>query len=101
METVACITTYFNPVGYRTRSENFVAFAESLEAQGVPLLTVELAFGDDPFELPASPAVIRLRGRSRLWMKERLINAAVSRLPVQYTAFAWLDGDLLFADRSW
>jgi hypothetical protein len=101
METVACITTYFNPVGYRTRRENHVAFAESLEAQGVTLLTVELALHDDPFELPASPAVVHLRGRSRLWMKERLINAGVARLPAQYTAFAWLDGDLLFADRSW
>ena len=101
MDTVACITTYFNPVGYRTRRENYVAFAESLDAQGIPLLTVELALGDDPFALPGSPAVIRLRGQSRLWMKERLINAAVARLPAQFTAFAWLDCDLLFADRSW
>ena len=101
METVACITTYFNPVGYRTRRENYVAFAQSLEAQGVPLLTVELAFGDDPFELPASPSIIQLRGCSQLWMKERLINAAVSRLPAHYTGFAWLDCDLIFAAGSW
>jgi hypothetical protein len=101
MEAVACITTYFNPVGYRTRRENYAVFARALEAQGVPLLTVELAFGDDPFEIPASPTVLHLRGRSRLWMKERLINAAVSRLPVQCMAFAWLDGDLLFANPSW
>ncbi len=101
MGTVACITTYFNPVGYRTRRENHAVFAESLEAQGVSLLTVELALGDDPFELPVSPNVLQLRGASRLWMKERLINAAVSRLPVHSTAFAWVDGDLLFADPSW
>ncbi len=101
METVACITTYFNPVGYRTRRENYDLFAESLAAQGVPLLTVELALGDEPFELPESPSVIRLRGQSRLWMKERMINVAVSRLPTQSTAFAWLDCDLLFSDRSW
>jgi hypothetical protein len=101
MDTLACITTYYNPVGYRTRRENYAAFAESLEAQGVKLLTVELALGDDRFELPESSAVIRLRGHSRLWMKERLINAAVARLPAQFTAFAWLDCDLLFADRSW
>jgi hypothetical protein len=101
METVACITTYFNPVRYRTRRENHAIFAQSLEAQGVSLLTVELALGDDPFELPVSPNVLHLRGRSRLWMKERLINAAVSRLPVHCTAFAWVDGDLLFADQSW
>jgi hypothetical protein len=101
METVACITTYFNPVQYRTRRDNHALFAESLAAQGVSLLTVELALGDDPFELPASPTVCQLRGRSRLWMKERLINAAVARLPAHCTAFAWVDGDLLFADRSW
>jgi hypothetical protein len=101
MDTIACITTYFNPVGYRTRRENYAAFAASLEAQGVPLLTVELALGDDPFELPASAAVLRLRGRSRLWMKERMINAAGSRLPADCPAFAWIDGDLLFADPAW
>jgi hypothetical protein len=101
MDTVACITTYFNPVGYRTRRENHALFAESLAAQGVPLLTVELAFDDDPFNLPASSSTLHLRGRSRLWMKERLINAAVARLPAQYTAFAWLDDDILFADGSW
>jgi len=101
MERVACIATYFNPVGYRTRRSNHAAFARSLEAQGVPLLTVELALGDDPFELPASPAVLHLRGRSRLWMKERMINAALERLPDHYTAFAWLDGNLLFTDNSW
>jgi hypothetical protein len=101
MEAVACITTYFNPVGYRTRRENYAVFAQALADQGVPLQTVEVALGDDPFELPASPAVLQLRGRSRLWMKERLINAAVRRLPAHCTAFAWLDCDLLFADRDW
>jgi hypothetical protein len=101
MAAVACITTYFNPLRYRSRRENHELFAESLEAQGVPFRTVELAFGDDPFELPPSPQVLHLRGRSQLWMKERLINAAVARLPGDCTAFAWVDGDLLFADPSW
>jgi hypothetical protein len=101
MGTVACITAYFNPAGYRNRRENYAAFAEALEAAGVPLLTVELAFGDDSYDLPESPDTLRLRGRSRLWMKERMINAAVSRLPARYTAFAWLDCDLVFADASW
>jgi hypothetical protein len=101
MDSIVCITTYFNPVGYRTRRENYGVFAEALAAQGVPLVTVEVAFGDDPFELPPSPAVLQFRGRSRLWMKERLINAAISRLPADCTAFAWLDADLLFADDSW
>jgi hypothetical protein len=101
MKPLVCITTYFNPAGYRTRRENYTVFAEALAAQGAPLLTVEVAFGDDPFELSPSPAVLQLRGRSRLWMKERLINAALARLPAECTAFAWLDADLLFADANW
>jgi hypothetical protein len=101
METIACITTYFNPAGYRTRRENFSIFAESLASQGVPLVTVELAFGEDPFELAPSPSVIQLRGRSRLWMKERLINAAVARLPDRFKAFTWIDADVLFGDPEW
>jgi hypothetical protein len=101
MVRVACVTTYFNPAGYRSRLRNYQSFAAALERQGVTLLTAELAVGDDPFQLPGGPGFVRFRGRSRLWMKERLANAAVARLPDGYDAVAWLDGDILFKDDDW
>ena len=59
------------------------------------------AFGDAPFDLPAGPDVIQVRGPDVLWQKERLLNIAVSRLPARARKVAWLDGDLLFADPDW
>src|SRR5262249_16991974 len=92
---------FFNPAGYRSRVENYTVFAEGLARQGANLLTVELAFGDDPFQLPPGAGALRLRGQSVLWQKERLINYALSRLPPDCTAFTWLDCDVLFGEDRW
>jgi hypothetical protein len=52
-------------MGYRRRSANFRVFRERL---GVPLLAVELAYGER-FELGEGDAeiLVRLRGRDVLW----------------------------------
>jgi hypothetical protein len=96
-----CITAYFNPAHYKTRRGNYETFAAPLRAAGIPLLTVECAFGNDPFDLPSRPEVLQVRGRDILWQKERLINLGVSRLPLQATKVAWLDGDILFTNPDW
>lgn len=95
------ITTYFNPCGYRTRRANYDAFAQALRKQKVPLLTVEGAFGDEPFELDRAPGVIQVRAQTLLWQKERLLNLAANWLPSHCTAVAWLDCDIVFDNRSW
>jgi hypothetical protein len=96
-----CITAYFNPAQYRTRPANYARFAAPLREAGIPLLTVECAFGDDPFELPPGPDVVQVRARDVLWQKERLINLGVAHLPPQATQVAWLDGDILFTNPDW
>ncbi|WP_129677916.1 hypothetical protein [Candidatus Chloroploca sp. Khr17] len=96
-----CVTAYFNPAHYRTRPANYARFAAPLRAAGIPLLTVECAFGDDPFELPPGPDVIQVQARDVLWQKERLINLGVSHLPPQAQKVAWLDGDILFTNPDW
>ena len=47
------ITSYYNPLAYRRRRENYRIFRQRLK---VPLLTVELAYGPD-FELWHYPAI--------------------------------------------
>ena len=96
-----CVTAYFNPAHYRTRRANYETFVAPLRAAGIHLLTVECAFGDDPFDLPPGPEVLQVRGRDVLWQQKRLINLGVSRLPPQATKVAWLDGDILFANPDW
>jgi hypothetical protein len=97
------LTTFYNPAGYRTKKENYDRFRSGLAEAGVPLLAVELAFGDAPFELGTDDAelVVQLRGGDVLWQKERLLNIGVRRLPDECDKVAWLDADLLFARSDW
>ncbi len=96
-----CVTAYFNPGHYRTRRTNYELFANPIRAAGIPLLTVECAFGNDLFELPAGPDVLQVRSLHVLWQKERLINLGVANLPSQVTKVAWLDGDIVFTNPDW
>jgi hypothetical protein len=36
-----------------------------------------------------------------MWQKERLLNLAIARIPDDWKAVAWLDGDILFENRNW
>ena len=93
------VTSYFNPMGYRRRRQNYRVFHERLQA---PLATIELSFNGQ-FELGAGDAdlLIQLHGGDVMWQKERLLNLAIARLPAACTAFAWLDCDVVFADDDW
>jgi hypothetical protein len=95
------ITSYFNPCGYETRRRNFELFRAGVERAGVPLLAVECAFGRTPFALGRSRGVVRVRGRSVMWQKERLLNVALSRLPTGCRKVAWVDCDVLFENGTW
>lgn len=95
------VTAYYNPVGYKSRRDNYEIFAHLLRRSGIPMLTVECAFGDQPYDLPESVDVVRVRSASMLWQKERLLNLAISWLPPSCTAVAWLDCDIVFANPNW
>lgn len=68
------ITVYYNPCNYKTRRSTYETFIHTMRTSGINILTVECAFGDDPFVLPVSPDVLKIRSTSLLWQKERLIN---------------------------
>ncbi len=89
------ITTFFNPSGFTSLVNNHTLFASNLKRQGVNLLTVEVAFGSDPFYLEGA---VQVRSPDCMWLKERLINHAISTLPEDCDKFAWLDCDLILPD---
>jgi hypothetical protein len=97
------VTTFYNPAGYTTKAANYARFRHGLTEAGVPLLTVELAFGEAPFELKSGDAdrLIQLRSPDVLWQKERLLNLGIRALPEDCDKVAWLDADLLFARSDW
>lgn len=97
------VTAFFDPVGQPELLANLRVFSQRVRAQGLPLLVVELAFGDRPFQVSDADAdrVERLRSSTVLWHKERLINLGVAALPASCEAVAWLDGDVLFEHDGW
>lgn len=92
------ITSFFNPAGYKANVDNYLVFSKNMKRQGVNLFSIEVAFNNDPFYLPDSHKV---KSNSVMWLKERLINHAVSLLPDNCDAFAWIDADLLFSQDNW
>jgi hypothetical protein len=82
---------------------NLLAFSEGVRRQGLPLLIVELAFGDQPFFVPEAAAdrIVRLRTSTVLWHKERLLNLGLRHLPQECRFVAWLDADVLFENEQW
>lgn len=97
------VTTYFNPAGYGNKLDNLHRCADGVRVQGLKLLIVEAALGGMPFQVSdgAADLVVRVRARSVLWHKERLINIGLGALPPECDQVAWLDGDLLFENVAW
>ena len=101
MNSLAVVTTYYNPSRYRTRRINFEKFKSHMEDSNVKLLTIECVFGDEEPELPPGDDVIHIRANSVLWQKERLLNIAARSLPKEIDAVAWIDADVIFSNKNW
>ncbi|MBM4317211.1 MAG: hypothetical protein FJ116_06995, partial [Deltaproteobacteria bacterium] len=91
------ITCVFNPTNSRKIRDNYAQFRKNLNH---PILTVELAFNDQPFFIEDA---IQIRGTNEnlMWQKERLLNIALESLPEQIDKIAWLDADIIFKNNSW
>lgn len=94
------ITSYFNPLGYRTRRANYHTFRQHLN--GVPLLTVEQGYRGR-FDLGPGDAtrLVQIPARDVMWQKERLLNVALGALPPDCDTVVWLDADILFEREDW
>ena len=101
-DDIYVITCYFNPLGYRSRRENFDHFARSLAAQGAKLLVVELSRKDGGFDLDTDDhQCVRVRGEGLIWQKERMLNIGLQHLPAGCSKVVWADGDLIFEQHDW
>lgn len=98
-----CVTCYFNPKHYANRYHNYYRFWEGLQRQRVKLLTIELAFSENDYDLRESDATVMVRRccSSVMWHKERLLNIAIASLPEECTKVCWLDCDILFGRADW
>jgi hypothetical protein len=100
--TLRVFTPYSNPIGWGSRLTNHRRFEDAIFATpGVALTTIELTYGDRPFDLPPREGITRLRYRSGdvLWHKENLIALAERQTSYEYAGY--VDGDILFLDPEW
>ena len=100
---LAIIACHFNPAGYKQSRRNFLRFLRQMEAEEAPIISIELAYDDEPWLLPEAPQVCRIRTRrsQAMWHKENLINIAERSVPKEFDAIAWLDVDIWFQDIDW
>lgn len=95
------ITVYYNPCNYQSRRSTYDKFMYTLKDSNVNVLTIECAFDDDKFSLPNDPRIIKMRSKSLLWQKERLLNIAANLLPDECKYIAWIDCDIVFKNTNW
>ncbi len=93
------ITSYYNPLRYKRRLENYRVFRENLKT---PLVTVELSF-DGEFELKNIDAdvLVQISGGAIVWQKEKLLNIAIKSVPREERSVAWIDCDIVFDRHDW
>ena len=99
------ITVISNSQRYRSRYNLYRKFAKHMQDSGVKLITVELAFGDRPFEITIKDNPygkhIQIRTRQELWHKENMMNIALQHLPDDWKYVAWIDADITFMRPDW
>jgi hypothetical protein len=99
MSSLWLITTYFNPLGWRSRRDNYHTFRRHLDAR---LLTVSWSpEGNHELEEGDADILIRVDGGDLMWQKERLINIGLAHLPDDCDLVGWVDCDILFQEPSW
>jgi hypothetical protein len=98
--TLYVITPYFNSCRYKSRKILYENFKKYVKDSGAKLVTVEVAFGNREFETSDNEKIL-LRTNCELWHKERSINLAINRLPLDWQYMAWIDCDLQFARPDW
>lgn len=98
------VTCVSNPVRYRSRYNLYRKFAKHVAESGAKLVTVEMAFGERPFEVTeaGNPFHVQLRSATELWHKENMLNIGVSRIPDPHWRYvAWVDADVDFVRPDW
>ncbi|MEY2859107.1 MAG: hypothetical protein RLZZ74_3420 [Cyanobacteriota bacterium] len=97
------VTGISNVVRFKSRYNLYRKFEAHIKSFGVNLMTVEVAFGDRPFEITEekNPNHLQLRTRHELWHKENFLAAAINRLPADWKWVALVDADLTFQRMDW
>ncbi len=82
MTEMYVITMISNPCRYKARYETYRKFKKVMDDAKIKLITLEIAFGDRPFEVTErnNPFHLQFRTIDELWHKENALNIAINYL---------------------
>lgn len=118
-EPLYAIVPYFNPWRWKSREKHILRALDHFHQAGAVIVLVEVAFNRREFTFADSGlhgmtaecgihkgefkhTYIGLRSDEELWLKENMINIAVSRaLPYDWQQVCWLDADVHFVRPNW
>jgi hypothetical protein len=92
-----------NPMRFASRIRLYKEFKERMLRAGVTFWTIEVAYGDRPFEVtePGDPQSIQMRTWTELWHKENMANIMIANLPADAEYVALVDADVAFMRDDW
>jgi len=99
---IAVISTFFNPLKYKNRYENYLKFQDFIYECGLKdhfYVSEVLYKNDEPFINHKN--ILRFKTEDILWHKERALNLTVKTLPKQYTKVVWVDTDIIWSNINW
>ena len=99
---IICIM--FNPARSRSRIKLYLSFKRQMEKLGIKLITVECVYDNSPFTITKQnyePYNIQLSTQSAFFQKEKLINIALTKLPLDAKYVAWCDCEVEFTSSNW
>lgn len=127
-EPLYVITAIFNPIRYKSRYKHYERFAKHVKDAGAILYTIEASFGERhhalaegesytatvlPQKAPTAETTfietrsaephkyIKVTTSHELWVKENLLNIAISNLPPTAKYIAFVDADVQFSRPNW
>ncbi|HOS15843.1 MAG TPA: hypothetical protein PKX15_02340, partial [Bacteroidales bacterium] len=99
---IAVISTFFNPLKYKNRYENYLKFQNFIYDCGLKdhFYVSELLYNnEEPFINHEN--VIRFKMEDIFWHKERALNLTAKILPKQYSKVIWVDADMIWFNKNW
>lgn len=95
-----------NSARFRSRYDLFRKWKAHMEASGVNVIVVELAYGARPHEVtsPDNPRDVQLRTLDEFWHKESMINCGIrhlTRLDPGWRYVCWEDCDVEHVRKDW
>lgn len=105
-DTLYVVTAVFNPQRFRSRWKLYKNFEKYvLDSGQAHLVTIECTFGEREKSLVIDQGdnhtVLHVNTKHEIWIKENLLNLAISRLPENWKYVAWVDADVIFARPDW